>query len=223
MAQCFRMRRATFNASTRQLTKSTGRGRPKPRTTSIVNDIIIQARCAPILTHLPATGRAAYLAVMENSVHSLDDQSRVIAGHMPRMGQNEVTRRRFSNFSYSLYVHIPSHSGSFSHELMQAVKTERSGETYVHGSKIMRIVSNSMLAPEVWTGTLRWLKAVTTGTSSSAGLCMSFWNGMARSQKQRSSVLATKSIAKDMSFLMTRATTTNGWCQRSPGQRITLR
>lgn len=46
------------------------RGNPKPRTTSTVNDIIIiQACCARILTHL--LGRAAYLAVIAKTTHSL--------------------------------------------------------------------------------------------------------------------------------------------------------
>jgi SET domain len=99
------------------------RGRPKPRTSGIVNDIIIQARCARILTHLPDAGRAAYLAAIATTSSSLYGRSQIIAEHMRRLGHRNATRRRFSDFVDRfgfLLLSICAHSKSFRFLLLQA-------------------------------------------------------------------------------------------------------
>jgi hypothetical protein len=47
-------------------------------------------------------------------------------------GAGSLTLWTILDFSYYLYVRIPSHSGSFFYKLIQAAETEGSGETYVH-------------------------------------------------------------------------------------------
>jgi hypothetical protein len=99
------------------------RGGTKPRTPHLVNEIIIRARCARVLTHLSDEGRAAYLTVIATTKPSLSGRAQVIAEHMERLGRENIDRQRFSAFVDRfglLLLTICAHSKSFRFILLSA-------------------------------------------------------------------------------------------------------
>jgi SET domain len=74
------------------------RGRTKPNTPHLVTNTIIRARCAQALTDLSCNGRAAYIAAIARASPSLGGRAKAIAKSLQKMGQEDITRQRFSAF-----------------------------------------------------------------------------------------------------------------------------